>query len=403
MNTTTVFEKNLVAYNSKFRYIVNKGSTRSSKTYSLLQLLFLIAKSSTKPRIISIVSETMPHLKKGCIRDFKKILQDENIWDERNWNKTESTYTIGKAIIEFFSVDNSSKVHGPARNILYVNECININYETYSQLAIRTTETIFLDCNPNFEFWLDTKVLKVPMSEDQPKVLVDNESATLIHSTYLDNEYLTEAQIKEIESRKHEKDWWRVYGLGLTGAFIGSIIDNWDVVDEMPTEYKKRWIGIDFGFTNDPTAIVDIRLSEGELWIDELLYFKGYDNPMICSHLEELGIPKSIDIVADSAEPKSIAEIRSKGWRVEGAIKGKDSINTGISILNRYKKHVTRTSTNIIEEYKNYRWQTDIDGNPVNIPIDKYNHSIDAQRYVCINKLMERNNDLSYGIIKGKK
>ena len=402
MKVTSVFSKNLDAYNNQYRYIVNKGSTRSSKTFSILQLLFLIAKLSAKPRIISIVSESMPHLKKGCIRDFKKILQDENNWNENDWNATDKIYKVNNSIIEFFSADNPSKVHGPARQILYINECINIDYHTYTQLAIRTTETIFLDCNPNFEFWLDTKVLQIPVSEDKPKELIDNTDALLIHSTYKDNEYLTEAQIKEIESRKHEKNWWRVYGEGLTGAFIGSIMDEWDVVDEMPTEYKKRWLGIDFGFTNDPTAIVDIRLSDGALWIDELLYAKGYDNIMISDYLEELGITKDIDIVADSAEPKSIAEIKSRGWRIEGAIKGKDSINTGISILNRYKKHITRRSTNIIEEYKNYRWQTDLEGNPINIPVDKYNHSIDAQRYVCLNKLMERNNSLSYSIIKGR-
>ena len=402
MKVTSVFSKNLDAYNNQYRYIVNKGSTRSSKTFSILQLLFILAKLSTKPRIISIVSESMPHLKKGCIRDFKKILQDENNWNENDWNATDKIYKVNNSIIEFFSADNPSKVHGPARQILYINECINIDYHTYTQLAIRTTETIFLDCNPNFEFWLDTKVLQIPVSEDKPKELIDNTDAILIHSTYKDNEYLTEAQIKEIESRKHEKNWWRVYGEGLTGAFIGSIMDEWDVVDEMPTEYKKRWLGIDFGFTNDPTAIVDIRLSDGALWIDELLYAKGYDNIMISDYLEELGITKDIDIVADSAEPKSIAEIKSRGWRIEGAIKGKDSINTGISILNRYKKHITRRSTNIIEEYKNYRWQTDLEGNPINIPVDKYNHSIDAQRYVCLNKLMERNNSLSYSIIKGR-
>ncbi len=402
MKVTSVFGKNLDAYNNQYRYIVNKGSTRSSKTFSILQLLYLIAKLSTKPKIISIVSESMPHLKKGCIRDFKKILQDDNNWNENDWNATDKIYKVNNSIIEFFSADNPSKVHGPARQILYINECINIDYHTYTQLAIRTTETIFLDCNPNFEFWLDNKVLQIPVSEDKPKELIDNPDAILIHSTYKDNEYLTEAQIKEIESRKHEKNWWRVYGEGLTGAFIGSIMDEWDVVDEMPTEYKKRWLGIDFGFTNDPTAIVDIRLSDGALWIDELLYAKGYDNIMIAKHLELCGVPKDVPIIADSAEPKSISEIRSQGWRIEGATKGKDSINTGISILNRYKKHITRRSTNIIEEYKNYRWQTDLEGNPINIPVDKYNHSIDAQRYVCLNKLMERNNSLSYSIIKGR-
>lgn len=399
MKVTSVFDRNLDAYNIGYRYIVNKGSTRSSKTYSILQLMYLIAKFSEKPRTISIVSQSMPHLSKGCIRDFKEILRKEGVWNENNWNETKSIYNVNNSIIEFFSVDNPSKAHGPARDILYVNECINIEYEIFSQLAIRTTETIFLDCNPNFEFWLDTKVLQIPVNDDKPKELIDNPEAILIHSTYKDNDYLTEAQVKEIESRKHEKNWWRVYGLGLTGAFIGSIMEDWDVVDKLPENYKKRWIGIDFGYTNDPTAIVEIRLAEGELWIEELLYAKGYDNMMIAQHLTTSGIDKNVSIVADSAEPKSIAEIRSKGWRVEPAKKGKDSITLGISILNRYKKHLTRNSTNIIEEYKNYRWQINEFGDPTNVPTDKFNHSIDAQRYVCLNKLSENNNSFSYTVI----
>jgi len=390
MNVTSVFDRNLDAYNAKKRYIVNKGSTRSSKTYSVLQLLYFIAEFSAKPKVISIVSESMPHLKKGCIRDFQDIVQGLGRWDAKKWNATDKTYKVNNSMLEFFSADNPGKVHGPSRNILYVNECINIDYEVYRQLAIRTTETIFLDCNPSFAFWLDEKVL----SQD---------NTTLIHSTYKDNEYLTKAQVKEIESNKGDADWWRVYGEGLTGTLQGAIIQKWEIVKAMPTTYKNRWIGIDFGFTNDPTAIVDIRLAEGALWIDELLFAKGYDNLMIASHLDEMGISKDIPIIADSAEPKSIKEIGAFGWRVEGALKGKDSINTGLSILNRYNKYVTQESVNIINEYRNYRWQQNEFGNSLNVPIDRYNHTIDAQRYVCLNKLMERNRGVSYSIIKGRR
>ena len=386
MKTTNVFDRNNQAYCNGARYIVNKGSTRSSKTYSQLQLLYLIARLSAKPRVISIVSESIPHLKKGCIRDFKEIVKTENDWQPRNWNATDYIYRTNNSIIEFFSADSIGKVHGPSRDILYINECINIDYEIFRQLAIRTTETIFLDCNPSFEFWLDEKVLTQPQ-------------ATLIHSTYRDNNFLSEAQVREIESNKGDKDWWHVYGEGLTGTLKGSIVQNWKIVSEMPTSYKHRWIGIDFGFTNDPTAIVDIRLAEGELWIDELMYERGADNIHIAKHLQTIGIPRQTPIVADSAEPKSISEIRAQGWQVEPAQKGKDSISTGISILNRYAKNVTRRSLNIIQEYRNYKWKTDQLGEPINQPVDRYNHSIDAQRYVCLNKLMERNGNLNYAII----
>lgn len=391
MKTTSVFYRNMDAFGQGKRYIVNKGSTRSSKTYSLLQLLFQVADNSPRRLVISIVSESMPHLKRGCIRDFMNILQGEGRWEPRQWNATEKTYRLGESLIEFFSADNASKVHGPSRDILYINECINIPYETYRQLAIRTTGTIFLDCNPAFSFWLDDKVLTSSQS-------------ILIHSTYRDNEFLSEAQINEIESNQSDANWWRVYGEGLTGTLSGAVIDNWDIVDSLPKTYKDRWIGIDFGFTNDPTAIVDIRLSKGELWIDELLFAKSYDNLMIARHLDESGIGRNVPIIADSAEPKSIREIASQGWRIEAAQKGVDSILTGIGILNRYTKHVTARSLNIINEYRNYRWQTDQDGNALNRPIDRYNHSIDAQRYVCLNKLLERgNNSLSYGVIQGRR
>ncbi|MDU1889522.1 MAG: phage terminase large subunit [Dysgonomonas sp.] len=387
MNTTSVFTHNLSAYNRGFRYIVNKGSTRSSKTYSILQLLLVIAYSAKNPLTISVVSESLPHLKRGCIRDFKDILQKNNLWKQKNWNATDKIYKINSSVIEFFSADNPGKVHGPSRDILYVNECINIDYEVYRQLAIRTTGTVFLDCNPCFEFWLDEKVL--------PQA-----NATLIHSTYRDNEFLSRAQIEEIESNRNDEGWWKVYGEGLTGSRQGVIMRNWAVVDAMPEVYKSRWLGLDFGFTNDPTAIVDIRLTEGELWIDELLYAKGHDNLMIAKHLDKIGVPHHVPVIADSAEPKSIKEIASQGWLVEAAHKGKDSINTGLSILNRYKKNITSRSTNIINEYRNYCWQTDEFGNATNAPVDRFNHSIDAQRYVCLNKLLQRNNGLSYSIVR---
>lgn len=401
MKVTSVFSKNISAYNKGYRYIANKGSTRSSKTFSVLQLLALIALNSETDLTISVVSQSMPHLKKGCIKDFRTILIGEGLWDENRWNATDKVYNFGKGKIEFFSVDNSAKAHGPARDILYINECINVRYEVYTQLAIRTTKTIFLDCNPNFKFWLDTNVLKVPLDPDDEncKVLVDNPKAYYIHSTYKDNDMLTQRQIDEIESRKHDKNWWKVYGLGETGSFLGAIMDNWDVVDSMPAEYKKRWIGIDFGFTNDPTAIVDVRLSDGELWIDQLLFAPGFDNMMICDRLEQMKVPKNIDIVADSAEPKSIAEIRTKGWRVQGAIKGTDSITQGLSILGRYVKHLTNTSEGIIDEFTNYRWREDMDGNPINVPIDRFNHAIDAIRYVALNFLGEKGS-FSYSRIK---
>lgn len=387
MKLTSVFSRNITAYNAGKRVIVNKGGARSSKTYSILQLLYMIADLSPDPLVISVVSETMPHLKKGCIRDFQHILMHEGLWSDKQWNATDKIYKINRSFIEFFSADQPAKVHGPARDILFVNECINISFETYRQMAIRTRRTIFLDYNPCHEFWVDEHVVSRSQSE-------------LITSTYRDNDFLTSAQIDEIESNKDDAGWWKTYGLGQTGSRQGLVVSNWDIVEHLPATWSKRWIGIDFGFTNDPTAIVDIRLSQGELWIDELMYATRTDNMMIADFLSETGIARDTPIVADSAEPKSISEIRSMGWWVEGADKGPDSVCLGLSLLNRYAKHVTARSLNVIAEYRNYRWQTDNDGHPLNRPIDKYNHAIDAQRYVVFTKLYERRSGLHYSIIK---
>jgi len=374
MNTTVVFEKNFDAYHDGKHIIVNKGSTRSSKTTSILQLLCIIAGNADAPMMISVVSESFPHLSRGCIRDFESILRNEGVWNNDDWNATNKIYKIGNAKIEFFSADTPSKVHGPSRDILYINECINVPYEIYRQLAIRTTGSIFLDCNPCFEFWLDEKVLT-------------RDDSVLIHSTYKDNRFLTASQIREIESNKSDAEWWRVYGEGLTGTKIGLVMQNWDIVKKIPDYAVRRYIGIDFGFTCDSTAIIDIYIADGELWIDELLYEKQYDNSMIADHLSKCNIPKHTPIVTDSAEPKSISEIRSFGWDVEPAVKGADSVNMGLSLLNRYKKHITQRSINTIQEYRNYRWKTDGDGKPTNKPIDKFNHAIDSHRYVALNKL----------------
>jgi phage terminase large subunit len=308
------------------------------------------------------------------------MLRQENLWDDKNWNATDKIYRTGESIIEFFSVEQPEKVHGPSRDILFVNECINIEYETYRQMAIRTRKVIFLDFNPCFEFWVDEKVL--PRRE-----------AALVHSTYRDNNYLTPEQIEEIESNMGDEEWWKVYGLGETGTNMGLVMRNWDIVESMPEIYKKRWTGIDFGYSNHPAAIVDVRLSEGELWIDELLYAKGYDNTMLAKHLRDCGIVREDYIVADCAESKSIAEINSiGGFTVIPSVKGADSINVGISILNRYRKHITSRSLNVIKEFRNYRWNTDENGDPTNKPVDKFNHAIDAIRYLATSFLMESDN-----------
>lgn len=379
MDTTNVFSKNLGAYIvPDTRTIVNKGGTRSSKTWSILQLLYIIAVKSKKPRVISVVSETMPHLKRGCIRDFRTMLEADGIWNEDSWNATDFVYRIGSCIIEFFSADMPSKVTGPARDILFINECINVPFDVYRQLAARTSETVFLDYNPLYDFWVDSKVLP-------------REDTALIHSTYKDNDMLSAAQIAEIVYQGSiDENYYRVMVLGETGIYEGAIINNWDIVESLPPRdtWKKHWIGVDFGWSA-PTAIMHVILGEGgEVWIDELAYGRGLDNPDIAQIIIDAGYA-DIETICDKAEPKSIKEIKNAG--VNAVPSDNKDIDLGIKVMNRYKKHYTSRSLNSIDENRKYRYKQDADGEFTGKPIDAFNHAKDAERYVFLNRLSNTN------------
>jgi len=354
------------AFNEGNRYIVNEGGTRSGKTFATLMLLYNIAAS--RKCLISVVSETFPHLRKGAIRDFQEILEKANVWNQDNWHKTESTYSIpGKGAIEFFSVDTPGKVHGPARDHLFINEAQNISYDIARHLFVRTTGNIFIDFNPTHEFWAHTEIK-------------NDSDAKWFHSTYLDNGFLTAAQIKEIEKNKKNDAWWRVYGLGLIGQLEGLVFPEIQLVDSMPN--VERRLGLDFGYTNDPTTLIDVRIHGEGIYLDELIYRTGLTNPEIVGLMKTHGIkPQYDEIIADSAEPKSITEIYQSGFNVKSAAKGADSIRNGIDNIKKYNIFVTKRSVNLIKEFRNYVWVTDKDGKATNKPIDAFNHGIDAVRY----------------------
>ncbi len=313
----------------------------------------------------------MPHLKRGCIRDFEAMLRAEELWDENAWNATDKIYRVGRAQIEFFSADQPSKVHGPARDVLYINEAINVPYEAYRQMATRTTEKIILDYNPAYECWIDAKV--IPRAD-----------TVLIHSTYKDNDMLSRAQVAEIEYQGAiDENYHRVYVLGETGSVEGLVIQNWDIVPEMTRDFKREYLGLDFGY-GAPTAIEHLRLNAGEVWIDEVAYRPGLTNPEIAEIIRAAGLAH-VTIVADSAEPKSIQELRNAGLTVVPADKGDDSIRVGIQIMNRYKKHYTVRSLGSINENRRYRYPTDINGGvDTRKPIPQFDHAKDAERYVFL-------------------
>jgi phage terminase large subunit len=371
MNVTSVFGRNISAFNNGKRYIINQGGTSSSKTYSILQLLILIALKKDN-LLISIVSESLPHLKRGAMRDFQNILLSMNLYNESMHNKSNNEFIIGNSKIEFFSADASSKLRGARRDILYINEANNIDKNSFDELSIRTKQSTFIDYNPVSEFWVHNHLLN--------NTSIDIE---FIKSTFRDNEFLDVNIVKDIERRKEsDYEWYKVYGLGEIGNLEGVIFNNYNIVKELP-DTPKRILGCDFGFTNDATAIVDIRYSDGEIYIDELLYQTDLTNNMIAKFITSDADLKSVTMICDSAEPKSIAELQMFGVRCLPADKGADSIRNGIDLMKQYKINITERSINLIKEIRNYRWKTDRTGKSLNVPIDIWNHCIDASRYGC--------------------
>lgn len=379
MNPTRVYNENITAWGDGYRLIANRGGTRSGKTYSLVSLFVSVAINIKRKRTIDIVSESLPHLKRGAINDIEDILTNEQMIEDVHYIKNRSNHTYlfkCGTQIRFFSADDWGKVKGSRRDVLFINECNRISWEVYRQLAVRTTECIFLDWNPDSEFWYEQKGLN---TKDTTKE---------IHSTYKDNPYLTAVQVAEIESNKADENWWKVYGLGEVGRPQGVIYDRWQQVNAIPEGATLIARGLDFGFTNDPTAIVDVYKYDGKLWLDELCYQRGMTNDKIA----ELLRGKDGTTVADSAEMKSITEIYNYGIRkIEPAQKGADSVRAGIDILRRYELMVTKRSLNLIYELRNYKWKDNkITGETMNEPVDKFNHLLDAVRYVALNKLSEK-------------
>lgn len=371
-----IYDETLHHIANNAEVVVNKGGTRSGKTWALLQVCIILA-TYQKDKLISVVGESVPFLKRGAMRDFKTMMGED--WREEWWNATDKVYTIPstKSSIEFFSADNEGKVHGSSRDYLFLNECYFVSFEIYRQLAVRTRKAIMLDYNPRSRFWVDEWLIGKP-------------NVALIHSTYKDNPFLTARQIAEIESYKTaDPNWWRVYGEGETGSVEGLVYTNWQIVAELPTPFKKEFYCIDFGFTNDPTAILRVRLSGGELWVHEIAYQTGMLNQDIVQALQKAGVPRNAPIVCDSAEQKSIAEINNLGgFRAVPVAKGKGSIVAGITAVQAYKINVTQESLGTIDELRNYSWRRDLNNNYINEPVDKYNHALDALRYGVTTFLM---------------
>ncbi len=308
----------------------------------------------------------MPHLKRGAIRDFLNIMTEHNYFEDSRWNRTDYIYEFSnKAKMEFFSADQPGKVRGPRRDVIFINEANNISYETYTQLEIRTKKIVWLDWNPVSEFWWYTEVM-------------GKQDVDFITLTYLDNEALDPQIVQAIEVRKGNKNWWRVYGEGLLGEAEGRIFKNWQTIDKASHEARLERYGLDFGYSNDPTAIVAIYYYNGGYILDEIAYLKQLSNKQIADTL--INLPRAL-VIADSAEPKSIDEIKGYGINILPSQKGQGSVLQGIQYVQDQQMSVTKRSLNILKEYRNYLWMTDKDGIIINEPSPIFNHAMDALRY----------------------
>ena len=363
----TTATKKLLKLKGRIRAV--SGGTSAGKTISILQILIDDAQSDKIPTLSSVVSESFPHLRKGAMRDFLSIMQEHGYFKEERWSKTDKTYTFESGSkIEFFSTDQPGKVRGPRRDRLFANEGNNIHQETFEQLLLRTKEYAFIDWNPVSEFYMYTDYIDRRKDVD----------FTIL--TYKDNEALDESIVKEIESRRNNKQFWQVYGLGLLGEAEGRIYTGWQIIDDIPHEARLERRGLDFGYSNDPTAIIDIYYYNGGYIFDEQLYQKGMSNKQIADFIMSLENRHTL-VIADSAEPKSIDELKLYGVNVLPANKGSGSINQGIQRIQDQKISITKRSTNAIKEYRNYLWKTDKEGKPLNVPQDLFNHAGDAERY----------------------
>lgn len=375
---TNIVFKHLQRSNKKI--IVEQGGTRSGKTYNILLWIIFDYCAKNKKKVITICRKSLPTVRATVMRDFINILKDTNLYNTDAHNISKSEYLLFGNLIEFISLDQSQKVRGRKRDLLFVNEANELSWEDFQQLLFRTQYRIIIDYNPSDEFhWIYDKV-------------ITRDDADFYKTTYLNNPFLAKSLIKEIERLKEtDENYWNVYGLGERGVSQSLVFTNVSIIDKIPSNATHLVYGLDFGYAIDPTALVEIYKQDDNLYFKEIIYECGLTNIALSKRFSNLGLSHHTSIFADSSEPKSIAEISRFGWNIKPATKGKDSINIGIDLLRRNKLHVTKDSINLIKEFRSYKYETNKDGIILPKPVDLNNHGIDAIRYGCIMKLTKPN------------
>ena len=353
------------------RLVVEQGGTRSGKTYNILMWIIFDYSIRNEGKTITICRKTFPSLRASVMRDFFSILQDHDEYIVEYHNRSSHEYKLNGNMVEFISLDQPQKIRGRKRDLCFINEGNELSWEDFFQLNIRTEERIVIDFNPSDEYhWIYDQI-------------VPREDCSYFKTNYLDNPFLPPELVAEIEKLKDTDEvYWKVYGLG-ERAQARSVIFNFQTVNHVPADSQLLAYGLDFGYVNDPTALVEVYQKGDNLYFKERLYDTGLTNQMIAKYFDTLGLNRQTPIYADSSEPKSITEIRRWGWNIKPTQKGPDSINAGIDIMRRYKLHWTEDSANGIKEMRNYKWKEDRNNQLMNVPVDAFNHLIDATRYGC--------------------
>ena len=375
IKTNVVFQ-HLVETDTKI--VVEQGGTRSGKTYNIILWIIFQYCTNNNGKVVTICRKSFPSLRATVLRDFMSILLEHNCYSEKFHNKSNSEYHLFGNLVEFISLDQPQKIRGRKRDLLFINEGNELFFEDWQQLVFRTQERIILDFNPSDEYhWIYDKVLP-------------REDCSFFKTTYLDNPFVDESIISEIERlRDTDEQYWQIYGLGERAASKATIF-RYVEVNKIPEDAELIAYGMDFGYTHDPSTLVSVYTQGYNLYVQEHLYRTQMTTKDINTFLKEMGVLNK-PIYADSAEPRLISELKTMGNNIMPSLKGKDSINAGIDLLKRYKIHVLATSTNAISEFRNYKWKEDKSGRLINTAEDKNNHIIDSCRYATYSILSRPN------------
>ena len=359
------------------KIVVEQGGTRSGKTYNIILWIIFYYCTNNTGKTITIARKTFPAVRSSVMRDFLEILKAYDIYREENHNKSNSEYQLNGNLVEFISMDQPQKIRGRKRDLAFLNEANELTFEDWQQIVFRTNGRIILDYNPSDTYhWIYDRV-------------IPRDDADFYQTTYRDNPFLDPTIVSEIERlQETDEHYWRVYGLGERGTNRAQVFQ-FTTLQQIPSTAKLLAYGLDFGFTNDPSALVRCYQEGNNLYFEEMLYSTNLTNQDLSRRFTDIGIGRYEEIYADSAEPKSIEELHRMGWNVKPTTKGVDSVNAGIDMLKRYKIHIV--GSNLMKEMENYRWLEDKNGNLLNKPEDKWNHLIDAARYGVYNKLSKPN------------